>query len=252
MSPERAPDRVLVELLVAAPIDTVWRALRDPQEIARWFGWVYPGLPGEIEMIFLGDVEASEADHTLQMFPDRYTLEACGPDCTIVRVIRSAPVTDKSWQGIYDDAVEGWLMFTEQLRFALTRHRGADRRTLFLDGRPTHADTPLPDAIGLTRLASVPIGQRYHVTTAFGEALAGEIWFRSAHQIGLTVDGYGDGLIIVTTRPATAKSPFGSGTVVITSYGLDDAALTAVHRRWIDWWRGRYEVIDIQPPPSSR
>ena len=30
---------VLVELAIAAPADTVWRAMRDPARIAQWFGW---------------------------------------------------------------------------------------------------------------------------------------------------------------------------------------------------------------------
>jgi hypothetical protein len=242
-------DRVLVELLIAAPIDTVWRALRDPKEIARWFGWQYPGLPEEIDMIF-GGFEVSESTHTLQSqnFPDRYTLEAHGPDYTIVRVIRSAAPTDKSWQGIYDDIFDGWLTFTEQLRFALMRHPGADRRTLFCNGRSATPDVPPPaEALGLTRLAVVPIGQRYMVKTAMGDTLEGEIWFRSANLIGLTVDAYGDGLLIVATRPATAKSPHGGGTVCITTYGFDDAAFAALRGRWSDWWHSRYEVLEIQP-----
>ena len=45
-------DRVIVEILVAAPIDVVWRALREPAEIKRWFGWDYPQLAEEIAVIF--------------------------------------------------------------------------------------------------------------------------------------------------------------------------------------------------------
>ena len=122
----KEPDRVLVEILVAAPIDTVWRALRDPAELRRWFGWEYAGLAEEVDLIFGPETVASDADHTLRFgdymgMSDRYTLEAHG-NHTIVRLIRSAPVTDPSWKGIYDDVGEGWLTFTEQLRFVLERH----------------------------------------------------------------------------------------------------------------------------------
>lgn len=37
------------------------------------------------------------------------------------------------------------------------------------------------------------------------------MWFRSAYQLGLTVDGYGDGLLIAIARPKTAKSAHGGG-----------------------------------------
>ena len=94
------PDRVLVEILVAAPIDTVWKALRDPAEIRRWFGWDYPTLVEDIEGMF-GHFEANEATYTITSpgMPDRFALEAQGGE-TIVRVIRSAPVTDGGWKGV--------------------------------------------------------------------------------------------------------------------------------------------------------
>ncbi len=240
------PDRVLVEILVAAPIDDVWRALRDPAELRRWFGWDHAGLTEELAFIFGGEGQASDATHTLQMEADRYTLEARGTH-TIVRLIRSAPVTDSSWTGIYDDIVEGWLTFTQQLRFALERHRGADRRTLYLNGRAKTSGSLPPDALGLSGLMTVPIGQRYTATTAMGDAFAGEVWFRSASQVGLTVDGYGDGLVILGTRPTTAKSPHGGGSAVITTYRLDDEAFAGLRDRWTTWWSHRYEVIEIQP-----
>ena len=45
-------DPVVAEVVIAAPADAVWRALREPAEIRRWFGWDYDGLDAEIEFIF--------------------------------------------------------------------------------------------------------------------------------------------------------------------------------------------------------
>jgi hypothetical protein len=249
----REHDRVLVEILIAAPIDVVWHALRDPAEIRRWFGWEHPGLIDEVDAMFAGEATASDADHTLRIagMSDRYVLEASGDAHTIVRVIRSAPATDPGWAGIYDDALEGWLAFTQQLRFMLEHHPGDPRRTLFLNGRAKGAGTPLPaEALGLTSLTPVPVGQRYALTTATGDTFEGALWFRSTYQLGLTVDGYGNGLIVVATRPTTAKSPHGGGTVTITTYGLDDRTFTGLCDRWTDWWRNRYEVIEISAVPT--
>ena len=95
-------------------------------------------------------------------------------------------------------------------------------------------------------MIAVPAGQRYGTKTTFGEAIEGEIWFRSPYQLGLTVDGYGDGLIIIGTRPTTGKSPHGGGNVVITTYGLDDASFSGLRERWIAWWGSQYEVIEVQ------
>jgi uncharacterized protein YndB with AHSA1/START domain len=52
-------ERLLIEVTMAAPVDAVWRALRDPAEIRRWFGWDYDGLDEEIRLILEEGAEAS-------------------------------------------------------------------------------------------------------------------------------------------------------------------------------------------------
>jgi hypothetical protein len=243
------PDRVVVEILVAAPIETVWKALREPAEIARWFGWNYPKLIEDIGWMFVDGVQADEATRTLwaEGRTDSFKLEAVGSQ-TIVRVIRSAPVTGADWRGIYEDSTEGWITFLQQLRFAMERHPGADRQTLFLNGRAKAAGTPLPaEAAGFGSLAVVPVGERYAVTTTSGDTLEGTVWYRSTYQIGVTVDGFGDGLVVVSARPRTAKSLHGGGQVLITTYGLAGNAFDALRERWTAWWRATYEVIEIVP-----
>ena len=243
------PDRVIVEILVAAPIETVWKALKEPSEVARWFGWDYPNLVPDIEMMWANN-KADESGRVLysEGMPDRFTVEDLGSH-TIVRVIRSAPVADDAaWKGIYDDTFEGWLTFFYQLKFALERHRGENRRTLFLNGRAKAPGTPHPvDALGVARLWVVPTGERYNLDVVTGDRLEGTILYRSANQVGLTVDGFGDGLIIASIRPKTAKSPHGGGSVLITTYGLTDTALQEMRERWSRWWTATYEVIEIHP-----
>ena len=114
-------------------------------EIERWFGWDYAGLSEEVRMVAdavagAETVDASGLERTLRVtgMADRYSLQSVDDHHTIVRIIRSAPVTDASWTGIYDDTIEGWLMFAQQLRFMLERHPGMDRRTLFLNGAHRH------------------------------------------------------------------------------------------------------------------
>jgi hypothetical protein len=54
-------------------------------------------------------------------------------------------------------------------------------------------------------------------------------------------------LIITNARPRTAKSPHGGGAVIVTTYGLDEAAFGRVKDRWTRWWRDTYDVIEMQP-----
>jgi hypothetical protein len=238
------PDRVIVEVLIAAPIDRVRKALRDPKEIGLWFGWDYPTLDQDIQMMFPdGIVE----DVSSPGFSDRFVVEDAGTH-TVVRVIRSAPVSEGTWQGIYDDTAQGWVTFLQQLKFALERHAGQTRRTVYLNGRAKDAATlPPVFALNLHRLATVPVGERYEIATPAGETLRGTIQYRAAgDDLGLTVDDYGEGLLVLNTRPRTAKSLHGGGAIVITTYGMDDSAFAAMRARWEAWWTHTYEVIEIR------
>jgi hypothetical protein len=164
---------VIVEVVIAAPADAVWRALREPAEIRRWFGWEYDeqgGLPSEIELIFHQESTASEPDLTLDTGGGTFVLEPQG-DRTVVRITRAAPAGQSGWEGIYDEVNEGWLTFVQQLRFYLERHPGQDRRTQLVE--------------------------------AAGE---GEEWFTAPNQHGVVLE---DGSLAVTTRERVIVSAYG-------------------------------------------
>lgn len=227
-------DPVVVEVTVAAPVDVVWQALRDPAHLRRWFGWDYEGLGPEIDGIFVAGATIDENDRTLDTGEGRFELHARG-EATVVRLTRAAPGGRTSWDGIYDDINEGWITFVHQLRYSLERHPGEDRRTLRLAG---DADVDPVEALGL---GDLPDEGRYEVGCATGETLTGEVWFRSRDQLGLTVEGWGEGLLVVTGT----WSDRGGG-AILTTYGLDDEAFEAVAHRWTRWWQGRYRRVEAQ------
>lgn len=161
-------DPVIAELTIAAPVQEVWRALREPAELRRWHGWEYDGFDREIEMIYLDDVTVSEADHVLDTIGGgRFELIPDG-EATTVRLTRAAPEGATSWDGVYDEINEGWTTFLQQLRCYLERHRGEERRSANLE-----REVPLP---------------------------AGEPWFRSAHQRGVVLPG---GALVTIARGHT-------------------------------------------------
>jgi hypothetical protein len=207
--------RLVVEITIAAPFERVWRALRDPEELRRWHGWGYDELDAEIDAIYVAGAEANERDGVIDM-PEaatRITVEDRG-EATVVRVTTAGPAGDARWADVFDEVEQGWIAFFEQLRFALERHPGEDRRTVHVAGagRTAVEDGPL-EPLGA--------GDRYATATTWGEELTGELWYRAAHQVGLTVDAYGDGLVVLHPKRA-----------IVTTYGLDDAALAALERRW--------------------
>ncbi|GAB2696368.1 SRPBCC family protein [Thalassiella azotivora] len=232
--PDRNDDLPVIEVRVEAPPDAVWRALRDPDLLRRWHGWHFDGLDEEIRVIYAQPDEVDDEQHVLVVQGgDRFLLT---PDSggTVVTVTRAPHGTDPEWDAYYDDVTEGWTTFLQQLRFGLERHGLADRRTLFLSGDLEGAG-PLA-ALGLDDVADLPVGARWAADVAPGDALTGTVWHRSDHQLFLTVDQVGDGLLVLAGTPVTSYRPRPGGMVLLTGYGLDDADAADLERRWTAWW----------------
>ena len=230
-------DHVLVEVTVPAPAEAVWDALRDPAKIRDWFGWEADSLKDEIDFIFVAHARADEASRTVAFegVNDRYEVEARG-DHSVVRVVRSAPAG--SWSDVFDGMIEGWISFTWQLAFAIARHGLRPRRTLFFSG-PPRADRLGRSLLGLD--AAPAAGEPWAGPLGPETAAAGEVWFTARHQTGVTVDAWGDGLLIVVDQPPSEKNPRGFVMLTLTAYGLSDAALAELHDRWQGWWDERFE-----------
>ena len=159
-------DRTLVDTVVAAPFAAVWRALREPHEIRRWHGWDYDGLDAEIDEIYVAGAEATR-EHVVVTFPGvrtRVEVTEHGE--------RTGLCVRRGGGSAGDPIDEGWITFFHQLRFALERRPGEDRRTALLEP---------------------------------GEPPPGEPWFRTDHQVGVVVDG----ALVVATPERTIVSAYG-------------------------------------------
>jgi uncharacterized protein YndB with AHSA1/START domain len=193
---------VVADLTLPAQPDQVWRHLREPALISRWFGWDYEGLGHEIDVIFLQEARVDDRAHVLEwgdglQEADRIELEDLGVE-TRLRITRGTPAEG------YDDLAEGWITFAHQLRFALERGGRAERRTLHLAA---------PDAApGAAELAA---------------GLPGAPWYRT-EQAGLVTQ---DGLLAVWEKPSA-----GSAAMTVSSFrgAVDEAA-------WRAWWAEHVE-----------
>lgn len=235
-------DHVLVEVTVPAPADAVWAALRDPQKIRNWFGWETEGLKDEIDFIFVTHADADEERRVVTFVGvnDRYEVEATGATTSLVRVVRSAPVGE--WTDVFDGMIEGWISFTQQLAFAFARHAGQTRRTLFFSG-PPREDQLGRSVLGLD--AAPAPGEPYAMPLGPEADASGDVWFVARHQIGVTVEAWGDGLLVVLDSPPREdKRPRGSTMLTLTTYGLSDAAFADLEGRWKTWWDARFENAD--------
>jgi uncharacterized protein YndB with AHSA1/START domain len=213
-----------VEVVIHAPRDVVWRALTDPDEPRRWFGWDYEGLGDEIRYIFV--------DHATQLPPARIemggaqTIELVedGPR-TIVRVVQPGPLADAAWDELYEEIVQGWHAFFQQLRHYLERHPGEERRTLYLEGT---ASAP-------TALAAVD------------ELAPGQAWYAGRHQRVTATERYGGGLVVVLAANGLDSDESGRVQVTLTTHGLDDARFAAARREWAARWTALARDANVSP-----
>ncbi len=239
-------DRVLVEVTIAAPVDAVWDAIRDPEKICNWFGWDADTLRGEVDFIFGTAGRADDAARTLHFegTGDRFEVVERGAGC-VLRVVRAAPA-GSSWDDVYEDMTEGWISFVQQLRLGIERHGLAPRRTIYLSGNARTGGSGPIAALGLGDVRTAMDGDLHSVALPTGDRVTGEIWHRSPWQVGLVVPQWGDGLLIVTDKSHTGTAPDGRGMVILTTYGLPDTDFDALRTRWSAWWSDRYD-----PAPAS-
>ncbi|GAB3932183.1 hypothetical protein GCM10029976_037730 [Kribbella albertanoniae] len=216
-----------IVVTVAAPVDAVWNALRDKEKIRHWHGWEYAGPEGgleeEIDQIYF--TETSETGTTLTLGNgDEFVVEPVegGSRITLTR----APIgANPDWDAYYDDVTEGWITFLHQLRFAIEHHPGEPRRTLFYSGTgPVNPITEL--GIPADEL-DLPDGR--------AKALA---FYTSEHQAGVTVDAWGNGLLVLSHIPPGETKPEGATMAVLSLYG--DVDREQVDAAWRAWWAERY------------
>jgi hypothetical protein len=223
--------RPQIEVTISAPVDEVWDALRSRDKIRHWMGWEYDGLDSEIDLIFFTDTVEDASARTLTLHGgDELGLEPDGAG-TRVTLTRAAHGDNPDWDAYYDDITEGWVTFLQQLRFAVERHPGAARRTLAYVGGNDNS-LHLLDVLDLADLAA---GDSFH-QDLLGQDVTGEAWFRSDLQLGITVDTWGDGLLVLSSAEPSPRKPNGAAMAILTTYGLDDSQLADLDARWRSWW----------------
>jgi uncharacterized protein YndB with AHSA1/START domain len=218
-----------IEVTIAAPVDTVWAALRDKNTIRHWHGWEFDGLDDEIDLIYFSHLTEDAEARTLSVQDgDVIRLEPDG-DGTRVTLTRAPRGVNPEWDAYYDDITEGWTTFLNQLRFAVERQPGVPRRTVFLNSH-NKSGRDLAQDLGLDR----------DTADLVGEQAKTELWYRAENQLGVTVDTWGNGLLVVASCAPTEAKPDGVAMAVLSTYGLTDDQLADLTKRWRTWWTERY------------
>jgi hypothetical protein len=216
-------DAFEMHLVLPAPPEAVWAHLREPELIRRWHGWHHDGFDAELRAVFADAASVERPGRELVIGgAHRFTIDA-HPAGSTLHVTRVAPADGSPWDPSWRPIEEGWVTFLHQLRLVLDLGPVAasgTRHTVMRSGSPPPGLVTGADAGGAWR--GRPFG---------AEELAGTVWFRTPHQLGLRVHGWGDGLLTIMT-----EVPGSEGRVVLTTYGRSDAAAAATEQDLLRWW----------------
>jgi uncharacterized protein YndB with AHSA1/START domain len=210
-----------VELRINAPREEVWRAVSTTDGVREWFGYDYDERHGSCPQRPAAgfDAEVRSFVDDARLFPPErmafdddtaLTVTADG-ERTIVRLV-VPDVADATWEELYGGVAEGWRFYLEQLRFWLEAAPKGTRRTVYLGG----------EATGPQVVALVGSGTPWHEASV------------------VTPDGW-----LVSAGADPQSTTAGPVNVIVSTYGLDDAAFAAVRDDWAARWRAAVRNPEI-------
>ncbi len=243
---------------IAAPVDAVWKALVDAEELTRWFpleagenpdGTVWMGWRDQFR--FSGRVEALEPlkyMRSVPVFPPGFTppvkmatefwLEARGSK-TRVRVVQSGFLADAAWDQEYDGTDRGWLFQLRGLRHYLEHHRGTPRHVAWarrLIGVPTaEAWQRVMSARGVLAegtLDGLREGDTFSFRTVDGDRFEGR-FFQSnpGRDFSGTVNNWNNALMRIQFDDLPGRG-YRDAQLWISTYGVPAADVAALEQRW--------------------
>jgi uncharacterized protein YndB with AHSA1/START domain len=153
---------------IDAPVDAVWKALTDAEELTQWFpleARVEPGVGGSVlwswgpSQEWQNEIEIWEPQKRLRLVervpaprggaasPDvpatepamlvrDFHLEA-GESGTVLRLVHSGFGRGADWNGMFDGVRRGWSFELRGLRHYLEHHRGRRRTMVWLRSKLT-------------------------------------------------------------------------------------------------------------------
>jgi uncharacterized protein YndB with AHSA1/START domain len=259
MSAENKTTRSQVhEVVIDAPIEAVWKAIADGEELTRWFvesATVHPGVGGTIEISWGGaekgrsQIEVWEPNRTLRVslrpfesskplpagpIVDEYTIEQRDGK-TVLRLVSSGIPATSDWDGFYDGTNTGWPSFFRALRHYLEHHRGKPRQVIKVVGMlPGSLEDGWAMLTGANGLNFAPLsGQAFDTTIATGERLHGHVAFAKApNQLDMSIREIDEAFL---THAAATGGGKQFVYTVLSVYGKSAAEVEAIRAKWQPW-----------------
>ena len=228
------------EIVIDAPLEAVWKAITDGEELTRWFvqeASVEPGVGGMVTFSWGGDEKgqnridewepnrklrltsmpfemgAAKYDGTTPMV-NEYTIERRDGK-TVLRLVCSGIPDAPEWDGFYNGTDAGWGSFFRTLRHYLEHHRGQPRATVKVIGKLTGS---IDDAWTRLRAAVEPLGAI--------------VFEKAPTLLEVSIRDIGESYL------AHAASPAGGSNYAYTMlsvYGKTPAEIEAIRAKWQPW-----------------
>ena len=241
------------EIVIDAPLEAVWKAITDAEELTRWFvqeASVEPGVGGTISISWGGDEKgqsridewepnrklrvtimpfemgAAKYDGTTPMV-DEYTIER-REGKTVLRLVNSGIPNTPEWDGFYDGTDSGWGSFLRTLRHYLERNHGKPRTTITVVGK----------------LSGSPEDAWAHLAGAVKPA--GTIVFERAPTIrGANIPELGDAYLAHWTSCSGASNYVYT---MLSVYGKTPAEVDTIRAKWQPWLE---QVLELEAPTGA-
>lgn len=257
---EQQTRSVETELEIDAPIEAVWKALTDGDEMTRWFpleARVEPGEGGSIYMSWKNEYDATspitaweenrhlatawQMEHLPNPLVVDYHLETKGGK-TVLRLVHSGFPTDETWEDFYQSVRHGWAFELRSLRQYLERHAGKPRSVVYLRRR---IPTTLPELwnriVGSDGIAleedpkELAEGAAYRASSPTGDAWSGHVLICKPGVIfAATVDEIGDGLLRFYMDPCQANPDLSDLMLWVSLWGRPESEVEALRAAWSD------------------
>jgi len=247
--PKREERRIEKQIEIAAPVEAVWKALTQAEELKRWFpleAEVTPGAGGKI-MISWGPewqatsaIEVWEPNQRLrsagQLVAVEWRIETRGGK-TLVRLTQSSFATGADWENeFYDSTDYGWGFMLVNLRHCLERHPGQPRLVAWprhkaeIPRETIHAKLTGANGIFAEGAAGLREGARYSLRTATGDLWSGRVEFmRPPRGFCVSVESLNNALAWLTIEGAGPKH---DAQLWFSTYGLPHAKVAELETRW--------------------
>jgi uncharacterized protein YndB with AHSA1/START domain len=204
--------KIDLSIEVNAPVEAVWRALTEGEELSRWFAPAARVNPGKGGTVWLswgpgvegeGRIEVWEPNRALRVsegasFID-YLIEKRG-SAVVLRIVHSGFGEGASFDDQYESTLGGWNYFMFNLKHYLERHAGQPRHMITVRRQMSNTrEDAWPELLHRLQLKpnTVQQGGSYEVTLGDRAYSGTVISIRPARSFTGTVKELNDGLLFI-------------------------------------------------------